>query len=77
MFDRGHQFADAWLRTMCAALGVRVAYGQAYHNQANGRAEVAGQQVIRCLRNLIADEEEEDAVWVYNYGFFAPIPCLI
>ena len=55
MSDRGPQFAAAWWKTMCAALGVRVAYGQAYHHQANGRAEAAGQQVIRCLRKLIAD----------------------
>ena len=64
MSDQGPQFAAAWWRTMCAALGVRVAYGHAYHHQANGRAEVAGQQVIRCLRKLIADEEEEGAAWV-------------
>ena len=64
MSDRGPQFAAAWWKTMCAALGVRVAYGQAYHHQANGRAEAAGQQVIRCLRKLVADEEEEGAAWV-------------
>ena len=64
MSDRGPQFAAAWWKTMCAALGVRVAYGQAYHHQANGRAEAAGQQVIRCLRKLVVDEEEEGAAWV-------------
>ena len=44
--------------------GVRVAYGQAYHHQANGRAEAAGQQVTRCSRKIIADEEEEGVAWL-------------
>ena len=64
MSDRGPHFAAAWWQTLCACMGVRVAYGQAYHHQANGRAEVAGQQVIRCLRNLITDLEEEKVAWV-------------
>jgi len=45
--DRGAHFIGAWWQAMCAAQGVRVAYGQAYHHQANGRAESAGQQVLK------------------------------
>ena len=41
--DNGGPFVSAWWRTMCALHGVRTAYGQAYHHNANGRAEVAGQ----------------------------------
>ena len=35
---------------MAALLGIRMAYSQAYHHQANGRAEVAGRHVIDRLR---------------------------
>ena len=35
---------------MCALLGIRMSYSQAYHHQANGRAEVAGKHVIERLR---------------------------
>ena len=43
---------------MCASHGVRTAYAQAYHHNANGRAEVAGQQVIRKLSKLITVPQE-------------------
>jgi hypothetical protein len=42
---------------MCARLGIREAFSQAYHPQANGRAEVAGKQLIECLRKIHAEEE--------------------
>ncbi len=42
---------------MCVRLGIREAFSQAYHPQANGRAEVAGQQLIGLLRKLHAEEE--------------------
>ena len=51
--DRGPQFSSAWLETMCAAIGVRRAYGQANHHQANGRAEVGGQRVMNVLSKLV------------------------
>ena len=62
--DQGPHFAAAWRQTMCALHGVRYDYGQAYHHQANGRAEVAGQQVMRCLRPLISDRREPGVTWV-------------
>ncbi len=42
---------------MCGRLGIREAFLQAYHPQANGRAEVAGQQLICLLQKLHAEEE--------------------
>ena len=50
--DQGPQFVGQWWKTMCARLGVRVAYSQAYRPQANGRAEVAGQTIIKALRKV-------------------------
>ena len=41
---------------MCACMGIRYAYSQAYHHQANGRVERAGQQVMEIRRNFYADE---------------------
>ena len=59
--DKGPHFAGAWWRTMCALHGVRQAYSQAYHHAANGRAEVAGEQLQKRLRKLLA---EEAVCWV-------------
>jgi len=54
--DRGSHFTSGWWTGLCAAHGVRVAYGQAYHHQANGKAENSAQQVMRKLTKLITDE---------------------
>ena len=43
--DQGPQFAGQWFRTMCARLGIRLVFSQAYRPQANGRAEVAGKSI--------------------------------
>ena len=59
--DQGPQFAGAFWRTLCGLLGVRTAYAQAYHHQANGRAEVAGKTFKMWLRK-IAEENRGD--WV-------------
>ena len=50
--DRGPHFVSAWWKTLCAHMGIRQAFSQAYHHQANGRAEVAGQQIMEVLRKL-------------------------
>ena len=55
--DRGSHFVNAWWQTMCAKLGIRQAFSQAYHHAANGRAEMAGQQLMEKLRKLNAEEE--------------------
>ncbi len=55
--DQGPQFVGQWFQTMCGRLGIREAFSQAYHPQANGRAEVAGQQLIGLLHQFHAEEE--------------------
>lgn len=62
--DRGPHFASGWWHTICAALGVRVAFGQAYHHQANGRAEVAGQRVMSMISKLVTDLGVREVSWV-------------
>ena len=62
--DRGSHFASSWWKTLCALMGVRVSYGQAYHHQAQGRVEVAGQQILGKLKALIYDLTEEGVSWV-------------
>jgi hypothetical protein len=59
--DQGSHFVGQWWKTMCSRLGIRQAYSQAYRPQANGRAEVAGRQIITILRKLNADA---DINWV-------------
>ena len=54
--DRGPQFRGQWWRTMCARLGIRMAYSQSYRAQSNGRAERAGQSLIDALRKVHAEE---------------------
>jgi hypothetical protein len=55
--DQGPQFAGQWFKTMCARLGIKEAFSQAYNPQANRRAEVAGKQLIGCVRKIHAEEE--------------------
>ena len=49
---------------MCARLGIRMAYSQAYRPQANGRAEVAGKSIKNVLRKLQADNHPNNINWV-------------
>ena len=49
---------------MCAHLGIRVAYGHAYHHQANGRAERAGLQIFDRLKKLKVDKKSDKVTWV-------------
>ena len=55
--DQGSHFASAWWQTMNARLGMRHTFSQAYHHQANGRAERAGQQLMERLRKMHAERE--------------------
>ena len=50
--DQGPQFVGQWWRTICARLGIRQAWSQAYRPQANGRAEVAGKTLMGFMRRL-------------------------
>ena len=54
--DQGSHFVSSWFESLAAGLGVRQAFSQAYHHQANGRAEMAGQQLMEKLRKMHADE---------------------
>jgi hypothetical protein len=55
--DQGSHFVSTWWTNLCSLLGIRQAYSQAYHHQANGRVERAGQQVMEVLRKLFAEEK--------------------
>ena len=50
--DQGSHFISSWWDTLCHLMGIRQAYSQAYHHQAIGRAERAGQQIMEKLRKL-------------------------
>ena len=52
--DLGAQFISQWWETMCSRLGIRQAFSQAHHHQANGRAEVAGRVLQDILQKMHA-----------------------
>lgn len=52
--DLGAQFISQWWETMCSRLGVRQAFSQGHHHQANGRAEVAGRVLQDILQRMFA-----------------------
>ena len=54
--DQGSHFVSSWFESLAAGVGVRQAFSQAYLHQANGRAEMAGQQLIGKLQKMHADE---------------------
>ena len=54
--DQGSQFIGAWFQTLCACLGIRQAFSQAYRAQANGRAERAGRQIIDWMEKMNVHE---------------------
>ncbi len=66
--DQGAHFAGAWWNTMCANLGIQLSFSQAYHHQANGRAEVAGQQIKERMRKLMTQDHVN---WV------EVLPCVL
>jgi transposase InsO family protein len=53
--DQGPQFAGKFFRTVCSRLGIRQAFSHAYRPQGNGRAEMAGKQLMTLLRKLNAE----------------------
>jgi hypothetical protein len=59
--DQGSQFVGSWWQTMCSILGIRQAFSHAYHHQANGRAERAGQQIFERIRRI---QTEGEFSWV-------------
>ena len=59
--DQGSQFTSIWWQHMCGRLGIHHIFTPPYHHQANGRAEMAGQQVMELLRKFYNDT---GIVWV-------------
>ena len=59
--DQGSHFVSTWWQNLCSLLGIRQAFSQAYHHQANGRAERAGQQILEIPRKLYAESKSN---WV-------------
>ena len=55
--DQGSHFINEWWEVMCSKLGIRQMFSPAYHHQANGRVEVAGQQLLERLRKLNATKK--------------------
>ena len=55
--DQGPQFVGAWWKTLCASMGVRQVYSQAYLHNANGRAERAGKTIQQVLRRLYNEDK--------------------
>lgn len=53
--DRGSHFVSEWWQTMCALMGIRVAFSHSYFHHTNGRAEKAGQQIIDRMRKIQVD----------------------
>ena len=62
--ERSPLFKSAWWYSLCAAIGTYPHHSQAYHHQANGRAENAGQQLKRKLQKLLADPAIQGLSWV-------------
>ena len=52
--DKGAQFISQFWETLCARMGIRQAFSQAYWPRANGRAEVAGRVLMDILRKIHA-----------------------
>ena len=59
--DQGSHFTGSWWKYMCSHFGIRQAFSHAYHHHANGRAEVAGQQVMEILCKM---HVEKKVCWV-------------
>jgi len=60
--DQGPQFADNFFRTICARMGIRQAFSHAYRPQGNGRAEMAGKQLITLFRKLNEESGRVEAL---------------
>ena len=59
--DQASLFVGSWFENLCAGMGIWQANSQAYHHQANGRAERAGQSLMEILRKI---DEEKGINWV-------------
>ena len=59
--DQASLFVGSWFENLCAGMGIWQAFSQAYHHQAKGRAERAGQSLMQILRKIY---EEKKINWV-------------
>ena len=59
--DQASLIVGSWFENFCAGMGIWQAFSQAYHHQANGRAERAGQSLMEILRKIY---EERKINWV-------------
>ena len=59
--DQASLFVGSWFENLCAGMGIWQAFSQAYHHQANGRAERAGQSLMEILRKIY--EEKKSIGW--------------
>ena len=50
-------FVGSWFENLCAGMGIWQAFSQAYHHQANGRAERAGQSLIEIVRKIYQEKK--------------------
>jgi hypothetical protein len=62
--DQGSHFVGNWWRTICARMGARHVFSQAYHHAANGRAEVAGRNLQDLLNSLCVEQRPKGHTWV-------------
>ena len=54
--DQASLFVGSWFENLCAGMGIWQAFSQAYHQQANGHAERAGQSLIEILRKIYEEK---------------------
>ena len=59
--DQASLFVGSWFEKLCAGMGIWQAFSKAYHHQANGRAERAGQSLMEILREIY---ENKSIHWV-------------
>ncbi len=54
--DQGPYFVGQWWRKMCARLGIRRRFSQAYRPQAKGRTEITGKSLIGLMRKVCVED---------------------
>ena len=59
--DQASLLVGSWFESLCVGMGIWKAFSQTYHHQANGRAERAGQSLMKLLRKIF---EEKRISWV-------------
>ena len=55
--DLSSLFVGSWFENLCAGMGIRQAFSQAYDHQANGQAECAGQSSREILQKIYKEKK--------------------